>query len=550
MNKNIYTKALNFFEKNAMIIDNIYFRNLSLKISEIIPIYSEDSIFKVQSLFNENKFIKEFLGIEYKELKEKNEIYRFIKELLGYLEVRLYNLVLENPVGYLISLYRMIDYNLQITPLIMETINKDVDKNEFLDGNIRILANSIIEYKKQVNETKFKNDLRLVEHTIATDKQSLQKVVNFIISYELRYSDVNIQTSLDLDGLIELARAIYYVLSIKQEIFSNIEELSLVINEQRIITKSKKEVLNSFSGELYDFLLKGTGTNFEFNDDIKEMMKNFIGVDSIEIEKAIEKSIREEYSFPGMMFLDECGIEEFLESFFMISKDDAKKLKNELVLDRIKISKIPSDVSLKEGRLLRQSFLKLDENLYVCSEIVFTFSLAGMLADITEGIISNEKFAKKIFKYINEMHLSFEEDIKLLLESNTVHQFLRRGVQENFFKDFELPGEIDILMVINGVLFVVECKAFSLKFNLSNMLSEVKKVKGVNDKKSIQQKLKFKVETLKQNIDIVENILNVKVKRIEGIIVTKNPSIASLTNSGFYDVVHSSQILKYINNRT
>ncbi|WP_274307491.1 hypothetical protein [Solibacillus daqui] len=70
------------------------------------------------------------------------------------------------------------------------------------------------------------------------------------------------------------------------------------------------------------------------------------------------------------------------------------------------------------------------------------------------------------------------------MDKNLSYQFLKRGVHETFFKEFELLGEIGILLVINGVAFVIECKAFALQFNLSGMLFETKKVKGVSNKKN------------------------------------------------------------------
>ena len=243
-------------------------------------------------------------------------------------------------------------------------------------------------------------------------------------------------------------------------------------------------------------------------------------------------------------------LDEFLKTYFSIGIDNAKKIKHELVLDRLKISKVPNDVSLKEGRLLRQSFLQLDSDLYICSEIVFLFSLAGIIADIAEGNISNEEFKGKLFEHIKKMHLEFEADVENLLDKNTSYQFLKRGVHERFFKEFELPGEIDILLVIKGVAFVIECKAFALQFNLSGMLFETKKVKGVSDKKSIQQKLESKIATLKDNKQVVENIIDTKINQIEGVIITKNPSLANTVDIGFFNVVHSSGILEYIKNRT
>ncbi|MDP1414889.1 hypothetical protein [Lysinibacillus capsici] len=116
--------------------------------------------------------------------------------------------------------------------------------------------------------------------------------------------------------------------------------------------------------------------------------------------------------------------------------------------------------------------MKAMRNLYTCSEIVFLFLLVGIIADIADGNISNKEFKEKLFEHIKKMHLEFEADVESLLDKNTSYQFLKRGVHETFFKEFELPGEIDILLVIEGMAFVIECKAFALQFNLSGMLYE------------------------------------------------------------------------------
>ncbi|AHN24405.1 NERD domain-containing protein [Lysinibacillus varians] len=554
--KSIYIKSVEFFDANAHQIDEIYAEKLLMDISTIIPIKDDNNILflNVGNAFEENKFIKEFIGKEYKIYKEKNDIYRFIQGLKGQLEVKLYNLVLQNPIGYLISLYRMLDYNSQFTPLVMEEIDKDIDEIEFKDEKIRILASSINLLKKQANESRFKKILGYIENIIAIDKQALQKVVNYILAYKFEYSDTNIQAVVELEDLIEVARGIYRILSIKHEIFSNIEKNTLIIDNGEIIISVEEPILKTISGDFYDVMSNNLTNNFKFDDKVNEVMREFIGVDSITINNAINNAINRytdgESEYPGMMFFDEEGLLMFLKSFFSIDTNNAKKIKKELVLDKLKVSKIRNDVSLNEGRLMRQSILELNEGLYICSEPIFLFSLGGIIADIADGNISNEEFKGKLFKYIHEMHIEFEKDVESLIGANSSCQLLNRRVHETFFKEFKLPGEIDILVIIKGVLFVIECKAFSLQFNLSGMLSEMKKVKGTSDKKSIQQKLKANVDTLKENKHIVESVVGLKIDKIEGVIITKNPSIAFEANMGFFDVIHSSQILNYIKDHT
>ncbi|WCH47010.1 nuclease-related domain-containing protein [Lysinibacillus sp. OF-1] len=546
---NIYSSTLAFFEANSVKIDEIYAKNLILDISGIIPLIGDDCIIVRPNLSRNNKFIKEFIGDDFRVLKEKNEIYQFIQEALGYLQVKLYNLVLQNPIGYLISLYTMLDYNIQMTPLVMGTI-KNIDTNKFEDENIRILANSINTFGKSVSKNDFKDNLRYIEDLISRDKQALQKVINYIISYKLKYTHTNIQINLELEDLIELTRDIYYILTLKQEIFSNIEVASLVINNQNVVIKSEKQLITTPLGEFYDWLDNSMESKFEFNGEVNKIMREFIGVDNLIIESAIKKFLDGNNEFPGMFLFDTEKLVEFLKNYLSIDIESAQKIKNELVLDGFKISKIPNDVSLKEGRLLRQSILKLDSELYICSEPVFVFSLMGIISDITEGNIPNKEFKGKLFNFIHKTHVEFEVDVKKLLEKNTSYQFLKRGIHEMFFKEFKLPGEIDILLVIKDVAFVIECKAFALQLNLSGMLFETKKIKGISNQESIQQKLKSKIDILKEHKQVVENIVGTKIKRIEGVIITKNPSMATTVDIGFYNAIHSSQILEYIENRT
>ncbi|MDP1394441.1 hypothetical protein Q8G28_13550 [Lysinibacillus capsici] len=75
-----------------------------------------------------------------------------------------------------------------------------------------------------------------------------------------------------------------------------------------------------------------------------------------------------------------------------------------------------------------------------------------------------------------------------------------------------------------------------------------KKIKGVSNQESIQQKLKSNINILKGHKQVVENIVDTKIKRIEGVIITKNPSMATTVDIGFYNAIHSSQILEYIEN--
>lgn len=547
---NIHKKTLEFYDKNCLHIDTIYAEKLFNEISKIMPIKDKcnNILFNNGDVFIENKFIKQVLGNEKKVISDKNEIFNFINKLRIQLEVKLYNLVLQNPIGYLVSLYSMLDYNCQFTPLLMETINKKLDANEFKDENIKIFANSINFVRKNVNEEHFKNLLIHVENIIATDKQALQKIINYILSYKMEFSNLNIQAIIEVEDIIELARSIYFTLSIKQEIFSNIERTKLIVSKGKIVISSETQILSTITGDFYDLLSNSFPSNFEFDTDVNKIMRETLGVDSDIINTAITKHIEEEIHYPGMMFFDKEGLLNFLTDFFIIDANNAKKIYKELVLDGFNLTKIPSDVSLNEGRLLRQSILKLDKDLYICTEAIFIFSLGGILADISDGKISNEILKKELFKYIHEMHLDFEKKVASLIIENFSYELVESNLPENFFTEFELPGEIDIIILKQGVLFVLECKAFSLKSNLNDMLNEVKKVKSTNYKKSIQQKLKSKIDILEKNRHFLENKFGFKIDKFEGIIVTKHPSFAQNASMGFFDVIHSSQVNEYLNN--
>ncbi|TWG68981.1 hypothetical protein [Bacillus subtilis] len=522
------------------------------EISKLIPIIQEKKniFFTIDNKYEENKYIKEFIGKEKKVLKEKKEVYLFINRLMGYLEVKLYNLVLQNPTGYLIAIYRILDYNLQMTPVIMEVLKTNLNEKDFEDRNIGIIANSINCFKQQVEEAKFKEVLKLIENIIATDKQAFQKITNYILSYNLKYSNINIRNFLEIENLIEISRGIYRTLSLRQEMVSNIESNILIIENEKIYIRAEKQIFKTSSNNIYDLLSSSLKSSFIFDNKINELMKTYMGLDKESIDKAISKISEEGELFPGIVFFDDDGLHKFLKNIFLVDDNNTKKIKEELTLINLNMSKVPKDLSLKEGRLLRKSILKIEEGVYICSKIIFLFSLAGLIADITEGTVSNKKFQGKLFKYIHTQHLEFENNIKELLEENILYKSLYKGVHETFFKEFSLPGEIDILIIVEDTLFVIECKAFSLKFDISRILSEVKKVKGTNDSKSIQQKLKFKIDTLTENKETVELYLGCEINKILGVIVTKNPSLSYQAETGFFDAIHSSELLDYINSRT
>jgi len=63
---NIYSSTLAFFEANSVKIDEIYAKNLILDISGIIPLIGDDCIIVRPNLSRNNKFIKEFIGDDFR----------------------------------------------------------------------------------------------------------------------------------------------------------------------------------------------------------------------------------------------------------------------------------------------------------------------------------------------------------------------------------------------------------------------------------------------------------------------------------------------------
>lgn len=76
------------------------------------------------------------------------------------------------------------------------------------------------------------------------------------------------------------------------------------------------------------------------------------------------------------------------------------------------------------------------------------------------------------------------------------------------YDDVVLSGQIDVLALIQGKLFVIECKDNPFKFNAKAVGNELNKFRKVN-KGSYQYKLKNKIQDVVNNWDSVMNYLGV-----------------------------------------
>ena len=107
----------------------------------------------------------------------------------------------------------------------------------------------------------------------------------------------------------------------------------------------------------------------------------------------------------------------------------------------------------------------------------------------------------------------------------------------------ELPGEID-------VLFVFECKNIATRttYDMINSL----RIDLISDYKntSFQKKLKFKIDRLKDNIEIVEKFVGTQntIRDVAGCIVTKGFYFRPVvTKNSVYDVITWSELTDLVN---
>lgn len=566
-----------FIEIHCRKASEVYVQDIYNWLLLITPIKKGDNVIIGNSRkyefprFDEYETIKELttrLCLNNTYYRSKNEKITILNKLLGFLYDDLRNIIIKNPVGYLISFISNLEYNRFIAQNIVNwasSYGKGFEKTKDEFTNIIIETLDFVKSFDVLGSQQYKNNINIseiypaLESQIALDVQSLELASE--MTYEINKGKgifVENKSKLEYGNALRLARAINYVRLLKVELSEGIHNSAeLYINiEGNLSIKDFRNFSNNFSSTYYRDITsrKSVGTNIELMTEMNEISKKYIGI-----------TLNHIYDFA--MKLDnvyEMG-DEFLvgdfDSWMQVTKEltgyseeEVKALLNFLMFDS-KSKEVFEDSAYKRNRIARKCLLCLGD-IVLCPVGLLKYSLIGLYLDIINGDIHDESFRNEIKNLLQIKDQEFEVAVYNELRDNLGDVKIKMDIKQKDIKVegkyIILPGQIDILLFYNRKIFVIECKNSNLKINPKSVANEYGRFSKINSK-SDQIKLRNKIDTIVSNKDSVIKFMDDdKSKYINseviGVMTTRNFSIATIDDDLLYPVITWTNLCEWIKN--
>lgn len=476
---------------------------------------------------------------------------QYLYAILGCLYDRLIDLIHNKELEYCISVLSM----LEINRYYAKGITLWSRKQEFETNNDN-LFDAIIKVLNADGYEEGAENYLYFDNLFAKDKNALETIFPQIykkidldnaIQNKLKISDLNIGL------LLNLAIAILYIFNIIDE-FKRGD-----LKNEKIEVDSNGNFLfcckNSTDKkiEYYNYILKsGDSYVSRYIDKMNNVMEKILGFSEANINVIID-SLND--------FLGLCGNEYIVEEKEKLIKLLASKSKmnikniNKMINYLIyQLPQTPYDGKTHfEDKITRRSILNINGILLVPLGLLKT-GIINIYMDVTNNQISDPILKKSLNEVYALMNSEFEEIVFDKCKRDIQYKFIQKNVQQKDIKIgevcIELPGEIDVLLLYEDVLFVFECKNIATRttYDMINSL----RIDLISDYKntSFQKKLKFKIDRLKDNIEVVEKFVGTQntIRDVTGCIVTKGfyfkPIVAK---NSVYDVISWSELTDWVN---
>lgn len=557
---------------------HLYHLDLQKAIYGLMPIKSGGQVILVNpnqidlTRFTEDDIICELtqrLGIIDKEYIGKKSINDICNQIMGFLLDDLYSYIQSNPIGYLMALLTVLEYNTSLSEVTVSWLN-NVDKNKISPDDIKDNFGRLI-----VESFKFLKDSQLNcfpivykdwEGILAFDKLAFQYGIELIVNYLTRGGKFNEPFRERKFGkIIQLIRAIYFVLETRDRATEKIFCIdSIRIDSQgsiRIVeTKDSYLYYSELAIEYIDAMTSREAEDLDQNykNQLNIVCKKYLGIkmgDMMELCSQLKNNYKlDEYLMGDMEYYA-----HIVHSLLRCTYDEALAFINILTHDLGMAFQYATTTSERKNRPLRKCLIPVYNDIMVCPVGLIIFSILGLYVDIVEGRVMEERIQKRIEEVREKINLEFESLVACLLkksfDSSIVKQDIRmRDIRKLNSKGFVLlPGQVDILFLHRGRLYVVECKDFSLRTttkSLGNELNSLRKTKHKSD----QMKLKEKIEVIYNEWESVmhhlgvDDIASIPRCRPIGLFVTNSFSIAALEKEMMYPVIPYNRLVDWFNN--
>lgn len=470
--------------------------------------------------------------------------------ILGRLYDKLTDLIYNREMEYCISALSILEINRYYAKEITLWSRKrkfETDNDDLLKSIIKILD-------VDGHEEGAENYLYF-DNLFAKDKNALEIIFPKI--YKKIDMDKAIQNKLTISDLnialfLNLATAIL-------KIFNIIDEFRRGdLKNSKIEVDSHGNFIFCFENladtkrKYYDYILK-SGDNYisQYMGKMNSVMENILGFSGANIEVIIESL----NNFLGLCS-DEYIVENrenlitLLSSSSKINANNINKMISYLVY-HVPQNSLDGKTYFEE-KVTRRCILDLDGILIVPLGLLKT-GIINVYMDVTNNQISDPVLKNSLNEVYALMNNEFEEKVFNRCKQDLSYEFIKRNIQQKDIiigkECIELPGEIDILLLYQEVLFVIECKNIETRttYDMINNL----KIDLISDykKSSFQKKLKNKIDKLKDNIKTVEKFVGAQnpIREVVGCIVTKGFYLKpAVVKTDICDVITYAELTEWI----
>lgn len=551
---------MNYIEKLTCDLEKIekcYSQNLMWQLATIIPLWdseSEQLIFvnskeflldkKIDSSYIKKEVLKEICGnIQH---VGRNEAKILLTQLIQQSEMILYNQYVRlYSRECLVILQQMLDYNFYLSYVFMNRDKEEFASSEICDRFAKMIVKSIALNKKYGKD--LKQELIDVNNILAFEKQAIQKGISFINYYMPEQIVIKNEQEVKsvfseeyMIGLLNTVRMLYEFYILLDTFISDTSSTMSISDEKISICNLKNNSrFGSLELEEYDKMISYSIHTREkvwlIEHDLE--MKYFFGVGVDEIDRFMRQlTIYMEKGISWLFFSwDTLPV---LFTNVRMKTEDLKKFCSYFVLDKF----YKENSAFQHEKSSIKPILKYGEDMFYTTVNMFQLGIMHLLEDIYDGNTANEGFNKIIQKKAHENRICFEKQVAEKIKKLYSNIFVKESITNLCGK--ELPGQIDVLCLYQNVIYVLECKASSLKVTMKEEQNFMKNFTK-EGKKSFCGKLSEKIRFLRNNLDLLKKEYNcMEILDVRGAFVIRYPSAVMEKKDLQYPVVHINHVDK------
>ncbi|RAT04519.1 hypothetical protein A6E25_08100 [Bacillus cereus] len=506
----------------------LYTADLQKKFLDICPVFDgEQLIFANPSLMNSSGYnediiimeLTEKLGLKNTQYSNNESISNVSNFIMGYLLDDIKDLISENAKGYLLAFLNLLEYNSYLTMTLINWLNTGEEvfqTKEIADNFSRIIIQSLA--LKKTYRGPFNSIYKEWENVLAFDKQALQYGIE-VINYYSKGIPISLKpVNPDKFGkLISTVRALFYILHIRDTAFDSIlAEKKLIIDDEGYIKVKQKIDHNSFSDSYVENLLNRKTSNIpeSISSQFDQVCKKYLGLKLNDIPK-IGELLTATYVNSDDFLIGSISYFKLLFMELLNIKDDTAERLIEMFLNHTDSFNFAVSTADRDFRPLRKCLIVIKDDIIACPINLLCYASMALYMDIIDNSLPESQFKREAFKITSCLHEQFEEDVANLLGQNFKNAIIKHNIPKEKGIPFSnkneyvtLSGQIDILMLVDGKIFVIECKNNPFKYSAKAIGNELNKFRRVN-KGSYQYKLKNKINDVYHNWDSILNFLGV-----------------------------------------